>query len=295
MRFNYGHLALLLTAVLFGLAFIFQRHGAQFVNPLWFTAWRFLLAAVTLSVIWLAQHYMYPLAHYGRWGFYGAVSGILMFGGMIAQQWGLGYTTAGKSGFLTGLYIILIPIILALFGQKMSRHTIVAVGFACIGLWCFMGVSADNAILLWNIGDYVTLLGTFFWSLQVIWMGIAVRHANVLAFSAMQLWTVALLAVIGVCVIEGVEAFLDWSALNITFWDIAYTGLGSSALAFFLQAIGQRKVSASAAAILLSMEAVFALGFGWWLLDEQITPLMLSGCAMMFIAMLIAQSEPSVS
>lgn len=291
-HFNRGHLALLLTAALFGLAFIFQRHAAQYTDALWFNTWRFLAASVFLALAWALQHKVKPLHDYGRFVFYGAISGIFMFGGIIAQQWGLAHTTAGKSGFLTGLYVVLVPIIAIAFGHKANRAIMVAVLLACVGLVCFAGIAPDDDLLAWNIGDYATLFGTFCWSLQVIWIGIAVRRANVLALSVVQLIMVSLCSFLGLLLTGQGDNFYNIELLNVTKWDIAYTGIGSSALAFFLQAVGQRRVSAAPAAIILSLEAVFALFFGWWLLKEQVTGLMLLGCGFMFAAMLVAQFEP---
>lgn len=292
-RFNRGHAALLLTAALFGLAFIFQRHAAQHAAPLWFMSWRFSLGAVTLGVYWWWLHQRKPRSDYGRWTFYGTISGLLMFAGMVAQQWGLAHTTAGKSGFLTGLYVVLVPIIGLLFGLRAGKATALAVLLAALGLYCFADIRSASAALNWNIGDSVTLLGSVCWALQVLWTALAVRHSDVLAFSLWQLVVVTLFSAGGSIAQEGVVQLFSLDLLRITFWDIVFTGIGSSAIAFFLQAVGQRRVPATHAAIILSLEAVFALLFGWLFLHEAVTLMMLLGCAFMFAAMLSAQFDDS--
>ncbi|UJF24674.1 DMT family transporter [Suttonella sp. R2A3] len=289
--FNRGHLALLSTAALFGLAFIFQRHAAQHVAPLWFMSWRFSLGTIALGIFWWWLHRRNPRGDYGRWVFYGTVSGLLMFAGMMAQQWGLAHTTAGKSGFLTGLYVVLVPIIGLLFGLRAGKATALAVLLAAVGLYFFADIRSASSALNWNIGDSVTLLGTLCWALQVLWTAVAVRHSDVLAFSLMQLLVVAILSILGSIAQEGVIVLFSSELLGITFWDIVFTGIGSSAIAFFLQAVGQRRVLATHAAIILSLEAVFALLFGWFFLHEAVTMMMLFGCAFMFAAMLSAQFD----
>lgn len=289
--FNRGHAALLVTAALFGLAFIFQRHAAQFSSAWWFNAWRFGLATLFLGGCWLLLQRLRPRVSHGRWVFYGMVGGTLMFCGMIAQQWGLTYTTAGKSGFLTGLYVVLVPVIGLLFGQRAGKATVVAIALAAGGLYCFAGIQSAESVLNWNIGDSVTLLGALFWTLQVLWTGLAVRHSDVLAFSVMQIGMVTVLSSIGALYQGGLSGFFDLHTLRITVWDLAFTGIGSSAVAFFMQSLGQRQVPAAHAAIILSLEAVFALLFGWLFLSEPVSYLMLIGSALMLAAMLVAQYD----
>ncbi|MBV7433414.1 DMT family transporter [Cardiobacteriaceae bacterium TAE3-ERU3] len=291
LNYNRGHAALLLTAMLFGLAFIFQRHAAQATTALWFNAWRFSIATLFLGACWFVLQQLRPRASHGRFPLFGIVGGLLMFGGMMAQQWGLAHTTAGKSGFLTGLYVVLVPVVGLLFGMRAGKATVAAVILAAIGLYCFAGIRSDSAALNWNIGDSVTLIGTVCWTLQVLWTGLAVRHCDILAFSVMQIGTVAVLSIIGVLSQSGISGVLDFELLHFTAWDLAFTGIGSSALAFFMQSVGQCRVPAAHAAIILSLEAVFALLFGWLFLSELVTPLMLLGSGFMLSAMLVAQYD----
>lgn len=295
VQYNRGHAALLLTAMLFGLAFIFQRHAAQVSSALWFNAWRFSVATVFLGSCWLVLQRIRPRASHGRFPVFGVIGGLLMFGGMMAQQWGLAHTTAGKSGFLTGLYVVLVPVVGLLFGMRAGKATIAAVVLAAIGLYCFAGIRSDSAALNWNIGDSVTLLGTLCWTMQVLWTGIAVRHCDILAFSVMQIATVALLSTLGVLSQEGIDGVFDLDLLRFTMWDLLFTGIGSSALAFFMQSVGQCRVPAAHAAIILSLEAVFALLFGWLFLSESVTLLMLLGSGFMLVAMLVAQYDGVVA
>lgn len=297
-KFNTGHLALFITAVLFGLAFIFQRHAAllpaphgTFIAALWFMFWRLLVAVVFLGGC-LYAHYCRTHRDYGRWVYYGAIAGVFMFGGMLFQQWGLSYTSAGKSGFITGLYVVFVPLITLLGGHKQGMAIWIAVALSVAGLGGFFSIdNSVDALTAWNTGDVLTLICAVCWGAQVLWSSVAVRHCNALAFSVAQIGAVCLFTFL-VLTFSGNVADLahsDWLAYGV--WDILATGIGSSALAFFLQAVGQRKVPAAHAAVIMSLESVFAMLFGWWLLDETVTGIMLLGSAFMFAGMLVAQYD----
>ena len=245
-RFHIGHAALLLTAALFGIAFIFQRHSATAVSALTFMSWRLpVSAAFLLTILALCRR-----PAWGHWLRDGICCGILLFLGMYSQQWGLEHTTAGKSGFITSLYVILVPLLALLGGERLGRTLILATLLAFAGLTCFAAIHSNSAALNWNAGDSATLAT------------------------------------------EGAGALTDPTLLNYSKWDILYTAVASSGIAFFLQGWAQRHVAATPTAIILSMESIFALAAGWLILDEPVTLLMLTGCALLFAAMTIAQLEP---
>ena len=215
-RFHIGHAALLLTAALFGIAFIFQRHSATAVSALTFMSWRLPVSAAFLLATLLA--------------------------------------------------------------------------FA--GLTCFAAIHSDSAALNWNAGDSATLASAIIWALYVNYYGITVRRSDLLALTTVQISTAALLSLPLTLALEGAGALTDPALLNHSKWDILYTAVASSGIAFFLQGWAQRHVAATPTAIILSMESIFALAAGWLILDEPVTLLMLTGCALLFAAMTIAQLEP---
>ena len=288
-RFHIGHAALLLTAALFGIAFIFQRHSATAVSALTFMSWRLPVSAVfLLAVLALRRR---PL--WGHWLRDGIHCGILLFLGMYSQQWGLEHTTAGKSGFITSLYVILVPLLALLGGERLGKTLILATLLAFAGLTCFAAIHSDSAALNWNAGDSATLASAFIWALYVNYYGITVRRSDLLALTTVQISTAALLSLPLTLALEGAGALTDPALLNHSKWDILYTAVASSGIAFFLQGWAQRHVAATPAAIILSMESLFALAAGWLILDEPVTPLMLTGCTLLFAAMTIAQLETS--
>jgi len=287
-RFHTGHLALLLTAALFGIAFIFQRHSATAVSALTFMSWRLPLSALMLLAVLALRRR--PV--WGHWLRDGILCGILMYLGMYSQQWGLAHTTAGKSGFITSLYVILVPLLALIGGERIGKMVLLATALAFAGLACFASIDSDSAALNWNAGDSANLGGAFAWALYVNYYGVAVRRSDLLALTAAQMAAAALITLLITLTSEGTTALTDPALLNYSKWDILYTAIASSGIAFFLQGWGQRQVAATPAAIILSMESIFAFLAGWLILGEPATPLMLSGCALLFAAMVIAQLEP---
>ena len=290
-RFNTGHAALLLTAALFGIAFIFQRHSATAVSALTFMAWRLPVSALLLLAILALRRR--PL--WGHWQRDGILCGVLMYLGMYSQQWGLSHTTAGKSGFLTSLYVVLVPLLALFGGERPGKMLLLATALAFAGLSCFTAIHSDSAALNWNTGDSVTLASAVIWALYVNYYGIAVRRSDLLALTTAQMTAAALLALPVAIGVEGTTALLDPALINYSKWDILYTAVASSGIAFFLQGWAQRHVAVTPAAIILSSESIFALIAGWLILAEPVTPLMLVGCALLFAAMTVAQLEPGKS
>ena len=131
------------------------------------------------------------------------------------------------------------------------------------------------------------------WAFYVNYYGIAVRRSELLTLTTVQITVAALLTLPATLATEGAGALTDPTLLNYSKWDILYTAVASSGIAFFLQGWAQRHVAATPTAIILSMESIFALAAGWLILDEPVTLLMLTGCALLFAAMTIAQLEPS--
>ena len=287
-RFHTGHLALLLTAALFGIAFIFQRHSATAVSALTFRSWRLPLSALMLLAVLALRRR--PV--WGHWLRDGILCGILMFIGLYSQQWGLAHTTAGKSGFITSLYVILVPLLALIGGERIGKMVLLATALAFAGLACFASIDSDSAALNWNAGDSATLASAVIWALYVNYYGVAVRRSDLIALSTAQMAAAALIAIPVALAADGVAVLTDPARIAYSKWDILYTAIASSGIAFFLQGWGQRQVAATPAAIILSTESIFAFLSGWLILGEPATPLMLTGCALLFAAMTVAQLEP---
>ena len=288
LSFHRGHIALLVTAALFGSTFIFQRHSAAVVSATLFTAWRLPVSTAFLAFFFALRRQ----PAWGHWARDGIVCGILLYLGMYSQQWGLAHTTAGKAGFITSLYVVLVPLLGLITGERLHKYLLTAIILVFAGICCLAGIQSDDKALSWNIGDSVTLACACIWALYVIYTGIAVRRSELLTLTTVQITVAALLTLPATLATEGAGALTDPALLNYSKWDILYTAVASSGIAFFLQGWAQRHVAATPTAIILSMESIFALAAGWLILDEPVTLLMLTGCALLFAAMTVAQLEP---
>lgn len=278
-------LALLAVSVIWGSAFVAQRVAAIHSGVLYFNGLRFLLGALVLLPFALAARQersrLKVMLSPGV-----ILAGALLFGGAGLQQWGLRYTTAGNAGFITGLYVVLVPLILALvWRQRPRRVTWAASLLAAAGLYL---LSAGGSLDL-NPGDGLELGGALLWALHVILIGRLVRRTGVLTLAIGQYLVCGLLNLFAGLLLETNPATLQ--GLAASWAAILYTGILSVGLGYTLQVIGQRVAPPADAAILLSLEAVFAATFGWLLLGEQLALPQLLGCSLMLSAMLLAQGD----
>ena len=259
---------LLLVAAIWGFAFVAQRVGMDYLGPFGFNAARFLLGALSLApLLWLIKNSS-ASANTGFLLKAGVVTGLLLFSGASLQQVGLIHTTAGNAGFITGLYIIFVPIIGLFFMQKNGANTWLGAVLAVIGLY-FLSVNEGFSI---NQGDIYELVGAVFWALHVIAIGYVAPKVDNLRLAIIQFVICGLL-----------------DNLTLSWLPIAYAGVMSVGVAYTLQIVAQKNASPSHAAIIMSLEALFAAIGGWLLLDEQLDSRATLGCSLMLAGMIIAQ------
>jgi drug/metabolite transporter (DMT)-like permease len=276
-------LTLLLAATIWGTAFVAQRTAAQSSGVFLFNGLRFLLGALVLLPFVLREQRSQPLHKISRRDQVGIlVAGLLLFTAGSFQQMGLQYTTAGNAGFITGLYVVFIPIILAAGRrQHLGRYTWGASLLAALGLFL---LSTSGQMRL-AFGDALVLVSAVMFALHVIWIGHLVQRMDVLPLAAGQYLVTALVSL-------GIGALVesDLAAVITNAWlPILYTGIFSIGLGYTFQAIGQRLAPPADAAILLSMEAPIAAISGWLLLGESLAPIQLAGAGLMLAGMLLAQ------
>lgn len=272
-----GDLLLLLAAVVWGGAFVAQRVAAGHVGVFLFNGMRFLLGALVL-VPWAVPRGR-PLRPTTGWA---ATAGTLLFAASALQQAGLRFTTAGSAGFLTGLYVVLVPLVLLIAWRRRVHWACwVAAVVAAAGVFL---LSADAEFRL-GFGDVLELAGALVWALHVIVVSLAVMRSDVVQFS------------VGQYIVAGLLNLALGMALDLTtlggaadvWWTIAYTGVFSTAIGFTLQAVGQKKSPPSDAAIIMSSEAVFAALAGFIFLGECLALRQIAGCALILAAMIMAQ------
>lgn len=279
---------LLLTAAIWGFAFVAQRVGMAYVGPYTFNGVRFALGSLSLIPLLLVLERResaidrdLPRTPWPRllWG--GALAGLFLFAGASLQQVGLVYTTAGNAGFITGLYVVIVPIMGLFLRQQTHAGTWMGALLAASGLY-FLSITASLTIA-W--GDFLVLVGAFFWAAHVLIIGWLSPRMEALRLAMTQFAVCAALSLATAVACETIT----WEGIRQAAVPILYGGLGSVGVAYTLQVVAQKDAHPAHAAIFLSMEAVFAAVGGWWLLAEMLTPRALLGCGLMLSGMLISQ------
>ena len=286
-----GNVIMFATALIWGGSFVFQHESAQVTPPYMYNASRILLAAIALWIVVLfmektdiggyapAKH---PEKQTKDLWLGGIICGLFLTGGTTLQQVGIEFTSAGKTGFLTALYTVFVPLIgKVFFHTKLSLRRVIGVLIAMTGLYLLSVTEAMTIVR----SDVILILGAFCFALQMLCVEKYIETNNPIKFSAIQFTVCA--------VINWFMAFLfenpSWELIAPSMVSILYVGLASGALGYTLQIIGQSLTDASIAALIGSLESVFAAVFGWLILREVMSPRELLGAALMFFAVILVQ------
>ena len=276
-------LTLLVVSIIWGSAFVAQRVAGQMGSVYLFNGARYLLAALVVLPLalrvkrkdkpsWTMSRDQY------KWMI---VAGFLLFLGSAFQQAGMVYTTAGNAGFITSLYVVLVPIALFfVWGEKPHWMSIAAVGLAGVGAFL---LSTGGRFEV-KAGDALELLGALFWTFHVIVLGKFASKFEALSFSVGQLFVCAILN-LGVGIFAEPMMSFNWPLM----FAIAYTALFSLGLCYTLQVWAQRHTPPADAALILSLESVFAVISGWLILNERLVLIQIFGCVLIFIAVVLSQ------
>jgi drug/metabolite transporter (DMT)-like permease len=281
-------LLMLLTAMIWGSAFVAQRLGMDAIGPFLYTGLRFTLATLALLplVLWLGSrdsaHKPAPLNRGLLLG--GLAMGLALSLGINLQQVGLLFTSVTNSGFITGLYVIVVPLLGLFIGHRTGTGTWLGAGLAVAGMFL---LSVGEGFQVAS-GDWLQLAGAFVWGVHVLLVSFFASRHDPLRLALLQFATCAVLSLILAVVFE--EIRLD--AILAAGPAILYGGLLGVAVGFTLQVVAQKHAIASHAAIILSLEAVFAAIAGALLLGEALALKGYFGCALMFAGMLLAQLWP---
>lgn len=275
-------LTLLFVSIIWGSAFVAQRVAGQMGSVYFFNGARYLLAALVVLPFALRAGRIVNMTYQPRDQYkWMAIAGFFLFLGSALQQAGLVYTTAGNAGFITSLYVVLVPIVLFLFWRERF-HWLSMVAVMLAGVGAFLLSTGGRFVVQW--GDALELIGALFWTLHVIVLGKYASRFDSLSFSVGQLVVCGLLNV-GVGFL--VEPMISFNGALV--YAIAYTAIFSLGLCYTLQIWAQRHTPPADAALLLSLESVFAVLSGWILLDEVLSAIQALGCALIFTAVLLSQ------
>jgi len=280
---------LLITALIWGLAFVAQRKGMEFIGPFTYNGIRFALGGLSLLPLLIYRYRKgnLNLSFRGKPDsrqkllMSGISLGLLLFGGASLQQVGIVYTTAGKAGFITGLYVILVPLAGIFLGQRNKLKIWLGAILALSGMY-FLSITGDFSI---SPGDLLVLFSAFFWTAHVLLIGWLSPKSDSLILAGMQFMVCSILSLITAFFTE----IISWTTILQAAVPILYGGILSVGVAYTLQVVAQKKANPAYASIILSLESVFAGIGGYLLLGETLNSRGLLGCCLMFSGMLIAQ------
>lgn len=287
----HGEILLFITAFIWGTSFVAQRVGMEYIGPFTFTAARFYIGMLSLLLLILLI---------GKFGsktektelagtkkdllIGGAACGAALFCGISFQQVGIQYTTAGKAGFITALYILLVPIFGMFLHKKVSRKVWFGVALALFGLY-LLTIKEGFTIAK---GDSIVLCGSVFWAIHILIVDHFAPKVDGLKMSFIQFLVAGTISAVTAAFTETIS----FSAILKSAGPILYTGIVVVGVAYTLQIFGQKKASPAAAAIIMSMESVFAVISGMIILGEVMSLKEIAGCILMFAAVIITQVKP---
>ena len=279
---------LVAIAAIWGLAFVFQKTAMDHVGPYTFLALRAVIAALILTPIALLyENGNRPQRPNAAFWLIAIAGGFTFFVGGILQQIGLVTATVTNTGFLTGLYVVITPLLMWLVLSRPPGIIIwIAVALAFAGTWMLGGGTVGG----FSWGDWLVVFSSFFWASHMLVIEHSGRHARPIAFTAIQFAVVALVSGIGALLLETPSIYTLLAAAP----EIVYVGVLSSALTFTLLAVAMRHTNAAEATIIVSTETVFAALAGVLLLSERLEWIGWLGAAMMFSASVLVQLAPNI-
>jgi drug/metabolite transporter (DMT)-like permease len=281
-----SNVLLIITALIWGSAFVAQRVGAQYIGAFTFNGIRFALGGLSLVPLMLYLNNAPKVTTKNANKSYsvilaGIITGCILFLGASLQQIGLAYTSAGKAAFITGLYIALVPILGIFLKHKTHITTWLGVILAVTGLY-FLSVTESFTI---GKGDLFEVIGAFFWALHILVIDHFTKKVDALKLSFIQTLTCSALSLIVAFIFETINI----SSLSQAIIPILYGGICSVGIAYTLQVVAQKHAKPSHAAIILSLEAVFASIGGIIILGENLGLRGYLGCVLMLAGMLLSQ------
>ncbi len=278
---------MILTALIWGSTFIAQTLGMEHIGPFLYTGLRFVLGALTILPLVLLVR---PKGEANRSGFsWPMLGGSLVLGlvltlGINLQQIGLMFTSVTNSGFITGLYVILVPVMGLFIGMRTGFGTWLGAVLALVGM-LLLSVNEHYRVAS---GDWLQLLGACCWAVHVLLVGALASRYDAIRVAFVQFVVCAVISLILALIFEEVR----WEAIHLALPAVLYGGLLAVGVGFTLQVVAQKDAITSHAAVILSLEAVFAALFAWAILDETLSLRGLLGCALMLSGMLVAQLVP---
>ena len=280
-------LLLLLAATIWGVAFVAQSVGMDYVGPYTFLASRsFLGAVVLLPVIYIRDNRKIVVPQ-RQLLIAGICCGICLFVASILQQIGIVYTTVGKSGFITAMYIVIVPVLGIFMKKKAGIRIWCGVALAVTGLYFLCMTPGSISI---QKGDVLTGLCAVAFSFHILIVDYFAPKLDGVKMSCVQFLTCGILASVGMVLFE--QPTLE--AVLAAWLPILYAGALSSGVAYTLQIVGQRGLNPTVASLLMSMESVISVIAGFVILKQALSVREMIGCVIMFCAIVLVQLPDKV-
>lgn len=277
---------LFFTSIIWGLAFVAQAQGMEFIGPFTFTAVRSLVAIIFLYLTYLffnktSKSYREQKFDMKKTIRGGVLCGLVFTFGINFQQFGLVYTTAGKASFLTALYIVFLPIIGLFSGKRINRKLLLCIVLAMLGTY-LMSIKGSLSM---NRGDFITIMGAIVFAIHILMLAEFSVDTNAVLVSLFQFAICGIISFIAALVFEEINI----SAILKSYITILYVGVLSSGVGFTIQIMALKELDPVIASMISSLESVFGAIFGWLILSQRMSEREIIGAVIIFIATLIAQ------
>ena len=286
-----GSAQLLAATLIWGCAFVAQSMGMDHLGPMSFQAIRSALAVLALLPVILLMD-REPAAYIPKWktkGLWktGILCGLALFVAQGLQQVGLMYTEPGKAGFITAMYIVLVPVLGLFLGRKCGLRVWFSVALAVAGLYLLSCVGVATV----NLGDILILCSAGAFAVQIVLIDSLAQHLDGLRLNCVQFMVVTVLSAFAAAFTETptVRGVLDCAL------PLLYTGVLSSGAAFTLQILGQQHLPPEPASLIMSLESVFAVLAGWAILGQTLRPVEILGCVLVFAGVILSQTKQKAS
>ncbi|MCI9105572.1 MAG: DMT family transporter [Lachnospiraceae bacterium] len=283
---------LVMTALIWGIAFVAQSEGMNYVGGFTFNASRFLIGGTMLipCVFLLRKLSNEPYqelsalekANRTKASIVGGICcGMILCLSSSLQQFGIAHTSVGKAGFITALYIILVPILGLFMKKRVGLNIWISVAIAAVGMY-LLCITEDFSV---GRGDFLVFLCSIGFSLHIIVIDYFSPRGDGVVISCVQFFTAGLLSAILMFLFEKPS----WGAVTAAWLPILYAGILSCGVAYTLQVVAQKEVSPTVASLLMSLESVFSVLAGWVLLEQKLSTKEMLGCGLVFAGILLAQ------
>lgn len=293
-------LFLFITACIWGVAFVAQSVAADYIKPFTFNFIRFLLGGIFLiPIIWIMKRnktvekakeqreekdmgIIKDKKADGKITLVGGICcGLCLCGGSLCQQYGIQFTSVGKAGFITALYIIIVPVLGIFLKKRVSVLVWLSAAVAMAGFYLLCMTEGLSV----NKGDFIILIGAFIFSLHILVIDYFSPKADGVQISCVQFFTSAIICEIGTFIFDKPAL----TAILAAYVPLLYAGIMSCGIAYTLQIVGQKNTEPTVASLILSLESVIAVLAGWLILGQKLSFTEIIGCVLVFTAIIMAQ------